>query len=155
MVGYAYSIEFFMAWYSGNKYEMFTFINRATGPYAWAYWIMLTCNVIVPQLLWFKKIRTGIPAMFIISLLINVGMWFERFVIVVTSLSRDFLPSSWGHYKPTIIDYGMLLGSFGLFLTLFLLFVRFLPIIAMSEVKGVLPAANAHHHGQQSSLKVE
>jgi Ni/Fe-hydrogenase subunit HybB-like protein len=155
MVGYAYSIEFFMAWYSGNQYEMFTFINRAIGPYAWAYWIMLTCNVVIPQLFWFKKIRTSILAMFIISLLINVGMWFERFVIIVTSLSRDFLPSSWGYYKPTVFDYGMFIGSFGLFLTLFLLFFRFLPIIAMSEVKGVLPAAETHHHGQTDKLKTK
>jgi Ni/Fe-hydrogenase subunit HybB-like protein len=150
MVGYAYSMEFFMAWYSGNEYEMFTFINRATGPYAWAYWTMITCNVLVPQMFWFKKLRTSIPVMFVASLLINVGMWFERFVIVVTSLSRDYLPSSWGYYKPTAFDITLFIGSFGLFITLFLLFVRFLPAIAMSEVKGVLPSANAHgsdkHH---------
>jgi Ni/Fe-hydrogenase subunit HybB-like protein len=145
MVGYAYSCEFFIAWYSGNIYEKFAFINRAFGPYWWAYWIMVTCNVFVPQIFWFKKWRTSIPVMFVASLLINVGMWFERFVIVIT-LARDFLPSSWGSYTPTIWDYLTLLGSFGLFFTLFLLFVKYVPIIAMSEVKGVLPQAEVHHH---------
>lgn len=145
MVGYAYGIEFFIAWYSGNQYELFTFIYRATGHYAWAYWIMVSCNVLIPQLFWSKKIRTSIPAMLVISILINVGMWFERFVIVITSLSRDFLPSSWGNYAPTIFDIGLLVGSFGLFITLFLLFIRFLPVIAMSEVKTVIPEAEVRH----------
>jgi molybdopterin-containing oxidoreductase family membrane subunit len=139
MVGYAYSIEFFVAWYGGNRYEQFAFINRAMGPYAWAYWTMVTCNVAVPQLFWFKKCRTTPWMMFPIAVLVNVGMWFERFVIVVSSLSRDFLPSSWGYFKPTAIDILMLVGSFGLFCTLFLLFVRFLPMVAISEVKGVVP----------------
>jgi molybdopterin-containing oxidoreductase family membrane subunit len=145
MVGYAYSIEFFIAWYSGNIYEMFTFINRATGPYAWAYWIMISCNVLVPQLFWFKKLRRSIPVMFAATILINVGMWFERFVIVVTSLAQDFLPANWDYYTPTFWDITTFVGSFGLFFTLFLLFVRFLPMVAMSEVKGVLPAADPHH----------
>jgi len=144
MVGYAYGCEFFIAWYSGNIYETFTFINRAFGPYAWAYWIMVSCNVVVPQLFWFKKLRTAIPVMFVASLLINVGMWFERFVIVM-SLTRDYLPSSWDYYKPTIWEIFTLAGSFGLFFTLFLLFARFVPILAMSEVKGVLPEADPHH----------
>jgi Ni/Fe-hydrogenase subunit HybB-like protein len=144
MVGYAYSIEFFMSWYSGNIYEAFTSINRATGPYAWAYWIMVTCNVIVPQLFWIKKWRRSVPIMFVASILINVGMWFERFVIVVTSLANDFLPASWAYYKPTFWDISTLAGSFGLFFTLLLLFVRFVPMIAMSEIKGVLPQANPH-----------
>jgi molybdopterin-containing oxidoreductase family membrane subunit len=148
MVGYAYAIEFFIAWYSGNEFERFTFINRAFGPYAWAYWIMVTCNLAVPQLLWFKRLRSSLPVLFVISILINVGMWFERFVIVVTSLHRDFLPSSWGYYKPTIFDIGTFAGSFGLFLTLFLLFLRFMPMIAMSEVKGVLPQAKVHTSGE-------
>lgn len=148
MVGYAYSSEFFIAWYSGNQYEQFAFINRAFGPYAWAYWIMVSCNVLVPQLFWSKKMRTSIPVMFVASILVNVGMWFERFVIVVTSLSRDFLPSSWDYYMPTIYDIGMFIGSFGLFFSLFLLFIRFLPMIAMAEVKGVLPQADPHDkHG--------
>jgi len=141
MVGLAYSTEFFMAWYSGNPYESFTFLNRAFGPYAWAYWTMFTCNVAVPQIFWFKKLRTNMVVLWIASILINVGMWFERFVIVVTSLSRDYLPSSWGYYKPSIVDVLTFVGSFGLFFTLFLLFVRFLPMIGMAEVKGVMPAA--------------
>jgi molybdopterin-containing oxidoreductase family membrane subunit len=144
MVGYAYATEFFIAWYSGNPYEGFTFYNRAFGPYAWAYWTMVTCNVVVPQVFWFKRARTSIPVLFVASLLVNVGMWFERFVIVVTSTHRDFLPSSWAYYRPTLWDGLTLLGSFGLFFTLFCLFVRFLPMVAMSEVKGVTPQARAH-----------
>ncbi len=138
IVGYAYCTEFFIAWYSGDVYERFAFVNRAFGPYAWAAWSMYTCNVFIPQLYWFKKIRTSIPIMFIISITTNIGMWFERFVIIVTSLHRDFLPSSWGYFKPTYVDICTFIGTFGLFLTLFLLFARFLPMIAMSEVKGVL-----------------
>ena len=143
MVGYSYIIEFFIAWYSGNMYERFAFMDRAFGQYAWAYWIMFSCNVFVPQIFWFKKMRTSVPVMFVASLLINVGMWFERFVIIVTSLSRDFLPSSWQNFTPTIYDMGMLMGIFGVFLTFFLLFIRFLPMIAMSEVKRVLPQAES------------
>ncbi len=150
MVGYAYSIEFFIAWYSGNPYEQFIFINRATGPYAWGYWIMICCNVLVPQLFWSKKLRTNILVLFIASILINVGMWFERFVIVVSSLANDFLPSSWDYYSPTWVDVGMFIGSFGLFFTLFLLFIRFLPMVAMAEVKGVLPQADPHHDESQN-----
>jgi len=150
MVGYAYSIEFFMAWYSGNQYEIFTFINRATGPYAWAYWTMITCNVIVPQIFWIKKWRRSLPVMFVASILINIGMWFERFVIIVTSLSRDFLPSSWDYFRPTFWDISTFVGSFGLFLSLFLLFVRYLPIISMAEVKGVLPQADPHFYAHKS-----
>jgi len=144
IVGYAYGMEFFMAWYSVYEYEAFAFINRAFGPYAWAYWIMISCNVIFPQLFWFKKIRTSIPAMFVISIIVNIGMWFERFVITVT-LHRDFLPSSWGYYSPTWVDICTLIGSFGLFFTLFLLFLRFLPMVAMAEVKAILPEADPHH----------
>lgn len=140
IVGFAYITEFFIAWYGGNEYEMYAFINRATGPYAWAYWIMVSCNLFVPQMLWFKKVRTNIPAMFVISILVNVGMWFERFVIIVTSLHRDYLPSSWAMYKPTFVEVGTLIGSFGLFFTCFLLFLRFLPGVAIHEVKIVLAA---------------
>jgi len=143
MVGYAYSVEFFISWYSGNPIEHFTFINRAFGPYWWAYWIMVSCNVIVPQIFWFKRFRRSIPVMFVASILINVGMWFERFVIVM-SLARDYVPSAWGYYKPTWVDLCTLLGSLGLFFTLFFLFLRFLPMIAMAEVKNVMPAANPH-----------
>jgi molybdopterin-containing oxidoreductase family membrane subunit len=146
MVGYAYAMEFFIAWYSGNDYERFCFINRAFGPYKWAYWTMVTCNVISPQLFWFKKIRTSIPAMFVISIFVNIGMWFERFVIIATSLHRDFIPSSWGYFRPTLIDISTFFGTFGLFLTMFLLFLKFLPSIAISEVKGVMPQADPHHH---------
>lgn len=138
MVGYAYLMELFIAWYSGNMYERFTFLSRMTGPFAWAYWIMMSCNVIVPQIFWVKKWRRSIPIMFVCSLLINIGMWFERFTIIVTSLNRDFLPSSWDAYIPTRYDWGITVGSFGLFFTLFLLFCRVLPTIAMSEVKGIM-----------------
>lgn len=144
MVGYAYAMEFFIAWYSGNEYESFTFINRAFGPYAWAYWIMVSCNVITPQLFWSKTIRTNITASFIISIFVNIGMWFERFVITVTSLNRDFLPSSWHYYVPTNFDLVFLVCTFGLFFTLFLLFIRYLPVIAMAEVKSVMKRANPH-----------
>lgn len=149
MVGYAYACEMFIAWYSGNPYEAFTFLNRAFGPYAWAYWTMVSCNVIVPQIFWFKKLRTSIPVMFVASIFINIGMWFERFVIVM-SLSRDYMPSAWDYYTPTIWDILTFLGSFGLFFTLFLLFSKWVPVIAMSEVKGILPQAKAHHgHGEK------
>ncbi|NOY07012.1 MAG: polysulfide reductase NrfD [Chlorobi bacterium] len=158
MVGYAYIMEFFISWYSGNIYEVFTFVNRAFGNYAWAYWIMMICNVITPQFFWFKKVRRSVPIMFVLSIFVNIGMWFERFVITVTSLSRDFLPSSWDYYAPTLWDILTFVGSFGLFFTLFLLFLRFLPAIAMSEVKGVLPQADPHHpdgHPQPEGAVVE
>ena len=145
MVGYAYGMEFFMAWYSGNQFEQFVFLNRALGPYAWAYWTMVSCNVIFPQLFWIKKVRRSIPMMFAIGILVNVGMWFERFVIVVTSLHRDFLPSSWGMYVPTFYDVGILVGSFGLFFTLILIFIRTLPVVSISEVKAVVEGAQPHH----------
>jgi Ni/Fe-hydrogenase subunit HybB-like protein len=146
MVGYAYAMEFFMAWYSGNEYESFTFINRAFGPYAWAYWIMVSCNVITPQLFWSRRIRTNITASFIISIFVNIGMWFERFVITVTSLNRDFLPSAWRYFVPRTFDFLFLIGSFGLFFTLFLLFIWRVPVIAMAEVKSVMKKANPHAH---------
>jgi molybdopterin-containing oxidoreductase family membrane subunit len=138
LVGLAYATEFFTALYSNNAYELYAFLNRAAGPFGWAYWIMVGCNLLVPQVLWFRAVRRSIPAIFAISLLVNVGMWFERFVIIVTSLHRDYLPSSWSTFVPTPVDFAVLLGSFGLFFTLFLLFCRLLPIISMSEIKGVL-----------------
>lgn len=147
MVGYAYGMEFFIAWYSGVQAEQFVFINRAFGPYAWAYWIMVSCNVIFPQLFWFRKFRRSIPVMMVIVILVNVGMWFERFVITVTSLHRDFLPSSWAYYTPTIFDMGILLGSFGLFFTLVILFTKSLPVVSISEVKAVAEGAQPTHHG--------
>jgi len=147
MVGYAYAMEFFVAWYSGVQFEQFVFINRAFGPYAWAYWIMVSCNVIFPQFFWVKKFRRSIPVMMVIVIFVNVGMWFERFVITVTSLHRDFLPSSWGYYTPTLYDFGLLLGSFGLFFTLVLLFVKAMPVVAISEIKAVADGAQPTHHG--------
>ena len=144
MVGYAYSTEFFIAWYSGNEYEGFTFVNRALGPYWWAYWIMISCNVLSPQVFWFKKFRTSIPVMFVVSIFVNIGMWFERFVIVMT-LHRDFMPSSWALYTPTFYDYAMFVGTFGIFFTLFLLFCRILPVIAAAEVKSIMPTKGGHH----------
>jgi polysulfide reductase-like protein len=144
MVGYAYGLEFFIAWWSGSAYELFTFKNRAFGTYAWAYWTMVSCNVILPQLFWLKKVRSSLAALFVLSIFVNIGMWFERFVIIVTSLHRDFLPSSWFYFVPTFFDISTLIGSFGLFFTLFCLFVRFLPMVAMAEVKTVLPEAVAH-----------
>ena len=144
MVGYAYGMEFFIAWYSGELYESFAFVNRAFGQYAWAYWIMVSCNVITPQIFWFKFCRRNIWVLFIASLFVNVGMWFERFVIAVTSLTQDFLPSSWGWFEPTWVDLVTFLGSFGLFMTLFLLFIRYLPVLAIAELKGVMPQADPH-----------
>jgi molybdopterin-containing oxidoreductase family membrane subunit len=145
MVGYAYACEFFIAWYSGAQFEKYVFINRAFGPYWWAYWTMAICNVIIPQVFWIRSMRRNIGVMFVVSLFVNIGMWFERYVIVTTSLHRDFLPSSWAMYFPTWYDWGWTLGSFGLFFALFLLFVRFLPTIAMAEVKSVMPEAQPKH----------
>ncbi|MBW0433743.1 hydrogenase [Leptospira yasudae] len=145
IVGLAYSTEFFMAWYSGNEYEGFTFVNRAFGPYGWAYFIMFSCNVFSPQVFWWKKLRTNIPVMFIISIIVNIGMWFERYVIVMTT-HADFLPSSWDMYIPTVYDFMMLIGTFGIFFTLFLLFCRIMPVIAVAEVKTVMPHKDGGHH---------
>src|SRR5204862_207893 len=129
----------------GNPYERFAFMNRLGGPYAWGYWIMIICNVVVPQAFWFKRVRTSMAVVFVLSILVNVGMWFERFVIVVISLHREFLPSNWDYFKPTWVDIMTYLGTFGLFFTCFLLFMRFLPMIAVSEVKGVTAQADPHH----------
>lgn len=135
----AYSTELFMAWYSGNEYEMFTFMkNRVTGDYTFAFWTMVTCNAFIPQLFWFKKIRKNITIVFIMSIFINIGMWFERYVIVVTSLSKDFLPSSWATYSPTYVEIGIFVGTLGIFITGILLFFRYVPMIAISEIKGIL-----------------
>ncbi|TWT99863.1 Polysulfide reductase, NrfD [Botrimarina colliarenosi] len=145
MVGFAYLTEFFIAWYGGNPYEQFAFINRAFGPTWWAYWTMVTCNVISPQLFWFGFVRRNPMLIFIISIFVNIGMWFERYVIIL-SLERTFIPGSWQSFVPTWIDLGMLVGSFGLFFTLFLLFCRFLPIVAMSEVKQVMAHVDGNPH---------
>ena len=140
IVGIAYITEFFIAWYSGVEYEQYAFINRATGPYWWAYASMMTCNVISPQLFWSKKIRTNLAATFVISIIVNIGMWFERFVIIVTSLHRDYLPSSWAMFYPTMVDVGVYVFSFGLFFTAFFLFAKFFPVINMAEVKSIIKA---------------
>jgi molybdopterin-containing oxidoreductase family membrane subunit len=146
LVGYAYAMEMFIAWYSGAIYEQFAFLNRAFGNFAWAYWTMIFCNVLSPQVFWFKQARTNVWLTLVVGIIVNVGMWFERFVIICTSLTRDFLPSSWGAFVPTPVDYMTLAGSFGLFFTLFLLFCRYLPMCAISEVKAFHPAAHAHAH---------
>jgi Ni/Fe-hydrogenase subunit HybB-like protein len=147
MVGFAYSMEFFIAWFSANPYELGAFINRATGPYWWAYWTMITCNVVSPNLFWIKFCRQSPLVIFIVSLLVTIGMWFERFVIIVTSLHRAYLPGEWGMFHPSLVDILTFVGSCGIFLTLFLLFVRFLPVFAMAELKAVMPQADPHGHG--------
>jgi Ni/Fe-hydrogenase subunit HybB-like protein len=142
IVAYGYGMEAFMAWYSADHWEAFTFWNRAFGPMGWSYWVLITCNLAIPlTTLWSRKLRTNIPFMFFISLVVNTGMWFERFVIIVTSLTRDFLPSSWGTYRATKWDYMTFVGTLGLFTFLFLVFVRLLPMIPMSEVRILLPQA--------------
>ena len=152
IVGIAYLTEFFIAWYSGVPFEQYAFMNRAFGPYWWAYWSMMTSNVITPQLFWIKKIRTSVMATFVISIFVNIGMWFERFVIIVTSLHRDYLPSSWTMYSPTFIEVGIFVGTIGLFFTCFLIFSRVFPVIALSELKTVLKSTGhqymqkGHHH---------
>jgi molybdopterin-containing oxidoreductase family membrane subunit len=138
IVAYGYAMELFMAWYSGNTYEGFTAWNRIFGPYGPAYWALILCNVVLPQALWFKRVRTNVPALFVLALIVNLGMWLERFVIVITSLHRDFLPSSWGMYSPTRWDWAVLFGSIGLFLALLFLFIRFLPMISIFEMRELV-----------------
>lgn len=145
IVGVAYITELFVAWYSGVEYEQFAFLNRATGPYWWAYWAMMTCNVFSPQFMWFKKLRTSIIFSFIISIVVNIGMWFERFVIIVTSLHRDYLPSSWTMFSPTFVDIGIFIGTIGFFFVLFLLYSRTFPVIAQAEVKTILKSSGERY----------
>jgi molybdopterin-containing oxidoreductase family membrane subunit len=142
MVGVAYGTEFFIAWYSGNIFERYAFINRAAGPYWWAYWSMISCNVLSPQFFWFKRLRTWPNFIFIISIFVNIGMWFERFVIIVTSLHRDYLPSSWIMYYPSGIEVGIFVGTFGIFMTLYLLFAKTFPVIAIAEVKSIMKTSS-------------
>ena len=144
MVAYGYMTEAFIAWYSADKYEGFVPLNRLAGPYAFAYWMLILCNVAMPQALWLKRVRTNAAALFVISLIVNVGMWLERFVIIVTSLHRDFLPSSWGMYQPTFWDWSTFLGTIGLFLSLLFLFLRFLPMISIFEMRTILPEARVN-----------
>ncbi len=159
MVGMAYITEFFVAAYSGVEYEQYAFLNRAFGPYWWAYWTMMSCNLIAPQVFWSSKARTNPTVLFIMSIIVNIGMWFERFVIIVTSLHRDFIPANWAMYTPTITEVTILIGSFGLFFFLFFLFIKFLPSINMAEVKSIIPT-HAHedehqHHGHSHELATE
>ncbi|HEU5179424.1 MAG TPA: NrfD/PsrC family molybdoenzyme membrane anchor subunit [Candidatus Polarisedimenticolia bacterium] len=147
IVVYGYLMEAFFSWYSGNAYERGMYLQRTTGPYAWAYWCLLLCNLVTPQLLWFSRVRRSTVALFAISLVVSAGMWLERFVIVVTSLSRDFLPSSWGMYYPTIWDWTTYAGTIGLFLMLLFLFIRFLPMISIFEMRTILPEAEVEGHG--------
>jgi Ni/Fe-hydrogenase subunit HybB-like protein len=139
IVAYGYAMELFMSWYSASHWEYFAFWNRMFGPMGWSYWVLITCNIALPQLMWFRAVRVSPSMMFAMSFIVNTGMWFERFVIVVTSLYRDYLPSSWGTYKATRWDYGTFIGTLGLFTFLFFLFVRFIPMIPMSEVRMLLP----------------
>jgi Ni/Fe-hydrogenase subunit HybB-like protein len=146
IVGIAYITEFFIAWYGMVPAEYYAFYNRATGPYWWAYWSMMTCNVISPQLFWFKKLRTNIVATFILSIIVNIGMWFERFVIIVTSIHRDYLPSSWSMFYPTMYDVGEYILTFGFFFTAFFLFAKFFPVINMAEVKSIIKSSSEKKH---------
>jgi len=150
MVGVAYLTELFISWYSGVEYEQYAFINRFSGPYWWAYWSMMTCNVITPQLYWIKKIRTSLMASFVISIFVNIGMWFERFVIIVTSLHRDYIPSNWSMFHPTFVDIGIFIGTIGIFFTLFLLYARTFPILALNELKSILKASGNNYKNENN-----
>jgi molybdopterin-containing oxidoreductase family membrane subunit len=141
IVAYGYMMETFMAWYGANSFEQFTSRNRMVGPYAPVYWGLILCNVVIPQALWSRRVRNSVVAVFVVALIVNLGMWLERFVIVITSLHRDFLPSSWGMYFPTIWDWATFLGTIGLFLTLMFLFIRVLPVISIFEMRGLVPEA--------------
>ncbi|ANQ49811.1 polysulfide reductase NrfD [Flammeovirga yaeyamensis] len=155
VVGIAYITEFVIAWYSGVEYEQYAFVNRMTGQYWWAYWSMMGCNVISPQVFYFKKLRTSIPFIFFISIVVNIGMWFERFVIIVTSLHRDFLPSSWVYFSPTIYDVMCYVFTFGLFFTLFLAFAKYFPVVNMAEVKSVLKSSDTKVYQSRRTISNE
>lgn len=150
IVGVAYITELFISWYSGVEYESYAFINRFSGPYWWAYWSMMTCNVISPQLFWFKKLRTNLMFTFVMSIIVNIGMWFERFVIIVTSIHRDFIPSSWSMFYPTFVDIGIFIGTIGIFFVLFLLFARFFPVLALNELKSILRVSGEKYKKMES-----
>ncbi|HNF49949.1 MAG TPA: polysulfide reductase NrfD [Chitinophagales bacterium] len=149
MVGIAYLTEIFIAWYSGSMYEQYAFANRAMGPYWWSYFGMMFCNLVSPQVFWFRSLRRNIKVTFIMSIFVNIGMWFERFVIIVTSLHRDFIPSSWVMYSPTWVEMGIYIGTMGIFMTLFLLFCRFFPAIAIAEVKSILKISGDQYREKQ------
>jgi hypothetical protein len=146
MMAYGYAAEVFFAYYSGNEYERFVAINRALGPYAWSYWALIACNIVTPQFLWSRRVRQSVPALFVVALVVNVGMWLERFVIVVISLHRDFLPSAWRNYYPTAWDFTHFVGSIGLFFTLLFLFIRVLPMISIFELRALV-----HETGEEAS----
>jgi len=148
IVAYGYAMEAFMSWYSGNVYERSMMWNRMTGPYWWAYWTLILTNIAIPQLLWSKRVRANAVALWMLSIVINIGMWLERFVIIVTSLHRDFLPSSWGMYSPTFWDWSTFIGTIGLFLTLLFLFIRFLPMISIFEMRTMVPGARVRRSGE-------
>jgi molybdopterin-containing oxidoreductase family membrane subunit len=150
IVAYGYAIEAFMAWYSGNRYEEFSQTNRMFGPYGWSYWALLMCNVVIPQSLWSKRVRENVPLLFVVAVIVLIGMWLERFVIIVTSLHRDFLPSSWGMYSPTFWDWATLAGSLGLFACLMFLFLRLLPAISMSEMRELVEETEGEEVGTAS-----
>ena len=145
IVGYGYMMEAFFSWYSGAPYERFMMWNRMFGPYGWSYWVLIFINIGLVQLLWFRSVRLNTKLLFVLSLIFNLGMWLERFVIVVTSLARDFLPSSWGNYYPTFWDFLTYFGTIGLFVTMFFLFIKFVPMISMFEVRTLLPQARTEH----------
>jgi Ni/Fe-hydrogenase subunit HybB-like protein len=149
IVVYGYVMEAFMAWYSGSPWERFMMINRTTGPYGYTYWLLLLCNFVSVQFLWSARVRRSVPALFIISMFVNVGMWLERFVIIVTSLHRDFLPSSWDMYHPTFWDAGLFVGSIGLFLTLMFVFIRLLPAISIFEVRDLVHKTQNKNKGKR------
>lgn len=154
IVGTAYLTELFVAWYSGNIYEENQFATRAMGPFAWAYWTMMFCNLVSPQIFWFRKARRSVLITFIMSIFVNIGMWFERFVIIVISLHRDYLPSSWHMYMPTWVEAGIYIGTLGIFMTLFLLFARFFPVVAIAEVKSILRISGSQYRaGQLKAVK--
>ncbi|MGC1297472.1 MAG: NrfD/PsrC family molybdoenzyme membrane anchor subunit [Alloacidobacterium sp.] len=148
IVAYGYGMEVFMSWYAASHWEYFMMWNRMFGPMGWAYWVLITCNIALPQLMWIRKFRRNVALMFLMSFIVNTGMWFERFVIIVTSLTRDYLPSSWGTYKATRWDYATFIGTLGLFTFLFFLFIRLLPMIPMSELRILLPQAKIHPKDQ-------
>ena len=150
IVGVAYITELFISWYGGVEYESYAFINRATGPYWWSFWAMMTCNVVSPQVFWFKKLRTNLVFTFFMSIVVNIGMWFERFVIIVTSLHRDYLPSSWSMFHPTWVDAGIFIGTIGIFFTLFLLFARYFPVLALNELKSILKSSGESYKNEQA-----
>jgi len=153
IVGVAYLTELFVAWYSGYVYEQFAFYNRVMGPYWWAYVGMMSCNVLSPQVFWWRKIRRSIYWTFLLSIFVNIGMWFERFVIIATTLARDFLPSSWSYYTPTWVEIGLFVGTLGLFFTCYLIFVRIAPVIAVAEIKHILKSGGDQYVGENAVHK--